>query len=232
MVLSMRLLKLADFVPEGSVMADIGTDHGHLPISLVESGKCKHAVAMDVRPGPLSHAKEAVARAGLSDQIDLRLSDGLTALKPGEVDACVIAGMGGALITKILTEGKHMWDSVSHFILSPQSEIGDVRRFLADNGFMIVREEMLMDMGKFYVIMDVVRGSMDYEKPYEYSYGKLLIEGKDPVLKDYLLFRQSLALSVKEKLNVKDASEKSKERLSLLEMEMEEISAALTAFGA
>ena len=125
-----------------------------------------------------------------------------------------------------------MWDSVSHFILSPQSEIGDVRRFLADNGFRIVREEMLMDMGKFYVIMDVVRGSMDYEKPYEYSYGKLLIEGRDPVLKDYLCFRKSLALSVKERLEGKDASEKSKERLMELETEMEEITAALAVFDA
>lgn len=186
MNLSLRLQKIADFVPDGGIMADVGTDHGHLPIYLVSSHKNKGAIAMDVRPGPLSRAEQAIKMYGLQEQIQVRLADGLAALKPGEADTVVIAGMGGALIQKILGEGAHMWDNVGHWILSPQSEIGDTRHWLEQHGFSIEKEEMVLDAGKYYVIMDVVRGPMHYEQEYEYTYGKYLIDGKHPVLKTYL----------------------------------------------
>lgn len=186
MNLSIRLKKIADFVPGKGVMADVGTDHGHLPVYLVSSHKIKGAIAMDVRPGPLSRAEQAVRMYGLQDQIELRLSDGLTALKPGEADTVVIAGMGGALIQKILGEGKHMWDSVGHWILSPQSEIGDTRHWLEEHGFSIEKEDMVYDAGKYYVIMDVTRGIMHYDQEYEYTYGQYLIRNQHPVLRDFL----------------------------------------------
>lgn len=186
MKLSLRLQKIADFVPDGGIVADVGTDHGHLPIYLVSLHKNTGAIAMDVRSGPLSRAKQAICQYRLQEQIEVRLADGLAALKPGEADTVVIAGMGGALIQKILGEGKHMWDSVGHWILSPQSEIYETRHWLEYHGFSIVREEMLLDGGKYYVIFDVVRGSMHYEQEYEYAYGKYLIDQKHPVLKAYL----------------------------------------------
>lgn len=186
MKLSLRLQKIADFVPDGGIVADVGTDHGHLPIYLVSLHKNTGAIAMDVRPGPLSRAEQAICQYRLQEQIEVRLADGLAALKPGEADTVVIAGMGGALIQKILGEGKHMWDSVGHWILSPQSEIQETRHWLENHGFSIVKEEMLLDGGKYYVIFDVVRGSMHYEQEYEYAYGKYLIDQKHPVLKAYL----------------------------------------------
>ena len=95
MKLSKRLETVASFVPKGSNIADIGTDHGYVPIYLVREGQAEHAVAMDVRKGPLERARAHVEAAGLGSRIDVRLSDGLAGLKPGEADCVVIAGMGG-----------------------------------------------------------------------------------------------------------------------------------------
>lgn len=209
-------------------MADVGTDHGHLPIYLVSSHKIKGAIAMDVRPGPLARAEHAVGMYGLQDQIQLRLADGLGALKPGEADTVVIAGMGGALIQKILGEGKHMWDSVKHWILSPQSEIGDTRHWLEEHGFSIQKEDMVLDAGKYYVIMDVVRGSMHYGREYEYTYGQYLIMEHNPVLRDFLEQELTKLQILQEKLKGQ-ASPRSRERLSEIDCEKEQVLAALEA---
>ena len=134
--LSLRLKAVADFVKPGSRIADIGTDHGYVPIYLAQIGRAAGAIAMDVRQGPLERAKEhireyegwAIQHAGNSRQqapcaIEARLSDGLKELRPGEADTVIMAGMGGELEIRILEQGRHMWDSVSHWILSPQSDI-------------------------------------------------------------------------------------------------------------
>ena len=126
--LGARLQKCADFVREGKKLADIGTDHGHVPVELVRRGTVKRALAMDVRKGPLSRAEESVAMAGLENRIETRLSDGLEKLSPGEAETVVIAGMGGELMIHILEQGRHMWDSVGQWILSPQSEIPKMRK--------------------------------------------------------------------------------------------------------
>ena len=186
MIVSKRLELVASFVPEGSRIADIGTDHGYIPIFLTEKGICQSALAMDVREGPLSRAREHIREKNLEDRIQVRLGDGLKELRPGEADTVVIAGMGGQLVIHILEEGRHMWDSVKTWILSPQSELDKVRRYLEQEGFMICREAMTLDEGKYYTVMAAARGRMKYEEPWEYLYGKLLIQAKDPVLLDFL----------------------------------------------
>ena len=94
MQLSIRMQAVADMVTPGGRIADIGTDHGYVPIYLVEQNKTDHAIAMDVRKGPLARAGENIVRFGCSDRIETRLSDGLAMLKPGEADTVIIAGMG------------------------------------------------------------------------------------------------------------------------------------------
>ena len=103
--LDQRLLTVARLVRQGAYLADIGTDHGYVPIWLVQKGVCPSALAMDVRKGPLERAEEHVEEVGLSGKIELRLSDGLAKLKAGEADTVVIAGMGGPLMERILTDG-------------------------------------------------------------------------------------------------------------------------------
>ena len=121
MKLSERLELVLSFVEPGESAADVGTDHGHVPVELVRRTIAKKAVAMDVRKGPLSRATENIALAGLADKIETRLSDGVAKLLPGEADSVVIAGMGGELIIKILENGRHMWDSVKQWVLSPHA---------------------------------------------------------------------------------------------------------------
>ena len=165
-----RIAAKAAEVTEGYV-ADVGTDHGFVPIRLMETGTVRHVVAMDVRKGP---------------RIETRLSDGLQELKAGEADTVIIAGMGGELMLRILRDGAHMYDSVKHYVLSPQSELSAFRHGLEKLGISILEEQMLMDEGKYYVILHAAPGSMHYEQEYEYRYGSDLIRKQDPVLREFL----------------------------------------------
>ena len=189
--LSERLKLVASFVPEGSRIADIGTDHGYVPIYLAEIGKIKSALAMDVRKGPLARADEHIEeyRHDVGDaaiSIETRLSNGLEKLQAKEADTVIIAGMGGELMLRILRDGAHMYDSVKHYVLSPQSELSVFRHGLEKLGISILEEQMLMDEGKYYVILHAAPGSMHYEQEYEYRYGSDLIRKQDPVLREFL----------------------------------------------
>ena len=186
MKLSKRLEMVASFVERGSRIADIGTDHGYLPIALIERGVSPGAIAMDIGQGPLARAKEHVLACGMEDKIELRLSDGLAELKPGEADSVVIAGMGGELVLHILEQGRALWESKVAFVLYPQSELDKVRNYLDNNGFCIASEAIFFDEGKFYTVMLAKRGRMSLGRPAHYLYGKYLMEARDSVLALYL----------------------------------------------
>lgn len=186
MKLSHRLMTIASFVRRGSKIADIGTDHGYIPIYLVKEGISPSALAMDVRKGPLERAENHVLGYGLGDKIKVRLSDGLMKLKPGEADTIVIAGMGGELIVRILEAGRHVWESTERLILSPQSEIGSVRHYLEENGFTILRETMVKEEGKYYTVIEAGHGAMHYGRECFYEYGKCLIQENNEVFREFL----------------------------------------------
>ena len=128
MQLSLRLSAIADLVTEGNRLVDVGCDHGYLPVYLIQQKKIPSAIAMDVRKGPLSRAQEHIRQYGLEEYIQTRLSDGLEGLKAGEGDTLVIAGMGGPLMERILTDGRSVRNSFSELILQPQSDIPHFRR--------------------------------------------------------------------------------------------------------
>lgn len=186
--LSPRLKAVADFVPAGVWAADIGTDHGYIPIYLVETGKVPGALAMDVGKGPLERARTHVQamEPELREKIELRLSDGLGGMKAGEAGTVVIAGMGGELMIRIMAQGRHVWESVDTWVLSPQSELEEVRQFLFREGFAILKEQMVKDSGKFYTVMAAGRGKMAPMAEEELRYGPCLIRDKSPVLLEYL----------------------------------------------
>lgn len=190
MKLSRRLETIASYVPEGSRIADIGTDHGYIPIHLVQDGKAEYAIAMDVREGPLLRAQAHIQEAGLHSQVQVRLSDGLLNLEKNEADCVVIAGMGGELIIHILEGRRDLWDEIPCWVLSPHSELEKVRRFLEEQAFFVERETMLKEEGKYYSVMGVCRNKKEApNNGYEISfrYGKSLLESKDPVLMEYLI---------------------------------------------
>lgn len=176
---------------EKSRVADVGTDHGYIPIALVERGIAVNAIAMDLRPGPLRRAEDHIRQAGLWGMIQTRLSDGLSKLSPGEADVAVIAGMGGELIIHILDEGRHVWQDMGRFILSPQSDLDKVRRYLREQGFGFIDEAMVEEEGKFYTVMAVSQTEgmpwiPAWDQESIYLYGPVLIEKKDPVLLRFL----------------------------------------------
>lgn len=186
MELSKRLQAVADLVSEGLVVADVGTDHGYIPIYLIETKKSPKAFAMDVNKGPLLRAKEHIAEHGLETRIETRLSDGVRALQKGECDCVVVAGMGGALTIKIMEEGKDIFRNLKEFVLQPQSELQKVRAYLCENAYFIVEENMVLDDGKFYPMFRVINGQSEEYHAIELCYGKLLLEQKNAVLKTFL----------------------------------------------
>ena len=186
--LSNRLLAAAGMVTKGNIVADIGCDHAYTSIYLCQAGIAPRIIAMDVNKGPLVGAKAHVEEAGLTEQITIRLSDGLQKLLPGEADTVLLCGMGGLLMIKILSDYPEVTASMKELILQPQSEVGEVRKFLHKQGYEITREHMLKEDGKFYVMMRAVKCDrpQHYEKECEYLYGKLLLEEKNEVLSEYL----------------------------------------------
>lgn len=189
MGLSKRLETIVSMVPElgpEGCVADVGTDHGFVPIRLVELGLCGRALAMDVRPGPLEHAREHIRQHGLEGRIETRLGDGLEQLRPGEAQAVVITGMGGELMLRILKEGAHVRGQVAHWILSPQSELSQFRHGLEEMGLCIREESMILEDGKYYTVLDVIPGEMHYQREYQYRYGDCLIRKNSPVLREFL----------------------------------------------
>ena len=191
MVLSERLLAVSSLVTEGSRLADIGTDHGFVPIFLVESGRIPSAIAMDVNAGPLERAREHIALHGLEEKIVTRLSDGLTALGKDEADTVLIAGMGGALTVRILDQRKDLPSQVKELVLQPQSEIGLVRRYLEHSGWKIVREKMVREDGKYYPMMRCIPGPM-HLSAVQACYGPCLMEDRPAVWIDFLKWRKGI----------------------------------------
>lgn len=187
--LSKRMQAVADMVSPCDVMADIGTDHGYVPIWLVEQKRVGHAIAMDINKGPLLRAEEHIQSAGLDAYIETRQSDGLEGLIPGEASAVTIAGMGGGLMIRILSSGQAVAKQLSQLILQPQSELSAVRTFLQQTGWSIVEEEMLSEEGKYYMMMKCVPGTMEPLSDTECAYGPVLLRKKHPVLKEYLLYQ-------------------------------------------
>lgn len=148
-MLDSRLRLAAELVRAGSRVADIGTDHAHLPVALVREGRCPSAIASDVRDGPAANARRNVEEAGLEAVISVRLGDGLHTVQPDEVDDIVIAGMGGETVAAILAESPWVQDARYRLILQPMTRAEKLRAYLFANGFAI-REERVTCVGRHW----------------------------------------------------------------------------------
>jgi tRNA (adenine22-N1)-methyltransferase len=214
----------------GMCAADIGTDHGFVPIRLIQDGKAARALAMDVRSGPLERAKEHIAACGLGDRIETRLSDGLEKLQPQDADGVVIAGMGGDLMLRILKAGDHVRDSIRWWVLSPQSELSLFRHGLEELNLKICEERMLVEDGKYYTVMLVRPGRMHYTEEYEYRYGAYLIQHQSPVLKNWLEKEREQLLAIRGQLKGQ-TGESAVSRCREIEADLAVLEAAYEACG-
>ena len=149
--LDKRLLSCADYVRVGAVFADIGTDHGYLPLFLLREGKIQRAYLSDVNEGPLSSAQRNAAAEGLADKCEFILTDGAAALSGKGITDYAICGMGGELIARIIEDAPHLREVGIRLILQPMTKQEHLRRYLAASGFSILDERFSFDSGKYYV---------------------------------------------------------------------------------
>ena len=182
MKLGSRLSALIAFVPRGTRVADIGTDHAYLPIELVQKNIAASAVAGDVHAGPYEAAKENVEGCGLEHKISVRFGNGLAVLVPGEVDTAVIAGMGGSTIIDILRSQPAVTSSLKRLILQPMVGAAAVRRWLVANQWCIIDEMLVQDDGRLYEILVAEQGTSCELEPIMYHIGMKLWERKPELL--------------------------------------------------
>lgn len=231
---------VASMVTPGGVLADVGTDHGYVPISLVQRKKIQKAIAMDINRGPLQRAKEHIAECQLEEYIETRLSDGVQKLGVGEADSILIAGMGGELVIHIISEGMEVCRSVKELILQPQSELGKVRKFLRENNFEIIDEDMVIEEGKYYPMMKVipVDGIALWEVlPEEVipacdMYGPFLLKNGNPSLRKYLVKQHKQLTKILKELEKQPESESIKNRKQEVLKEITLNESAYTILGA
>lgn len=158
--LSPRLQAVAELVPHGAKLVDVGTDHGQLPVWLICQGRIVQAVATDLRSGPLSKGQALAERWNVTDKVSFRLCDGLNDVDPAEAEIVTIAGMGGETIADILQAASWTREPGRQYILQAMSGMDGLRRYLSGNGFSILREILVKEGETLYVILLVEPGEM------------------------------------------------------------------------
>ena len=180
-MISKRLELVASFVPQGSILLDVGSDHAYLPIELVERGQIEAAIAGEVVEGPFQSAVKNVEAHELKEKIQVRLANGLAAFEEeDQVTVITIAGMGGRLIATILEEGLDKLSNIQRLILQPNNREDDLRIWLQEHGLRIVAESILEEAGKFYEILVVEAGQMNLSAS-DVRFGPFLSKEISPV---------------------------------------------------
>ncbi len=236
MLLSNRMRAVADLVKPCKCAADVGCDHGYIAIELVRGKVCERVIAMDINKGPLERASENIRLCGLSAQIETRLSNGLEALRAGEADCMVCAGMGGRLAASILTSGASKARQMKQLVLQPQSELFEFRRYLRENDFAIEREDMVFEDGKYYPMMSVVPAALaecidvDEKRRRIYDmYGRYLLESSNSVLLQYLLRQREKLALIRRGLEEKGRAQ-GRRRMGEIDGEMDDIKFCLEEY--
>lgn len=229
--LSDRMQLIADMIVPGKSVADVGTDHGYIPIYLYSEGICQNVILTDVAVGPLNIAKKNLLECGLNEceGLQLRIGNGLECLSEAETDYVIIAGMGGDLISDILSKDMNKSHSFENLIFQPRTHVELFRKFLDDNGFAIRREHIVNENGHLSEIMLAKPAVLCKDEYYEafneeadYIVPPYYLKNKEPLLKDYLNLQISRARTViaeLEKSESEDKNDKLKywtERLELL----------------
>lgn len=235
MELSRRLQAVANLVPTGSVAADIGCDHGYVAIWLVEEKICSKVIAMDVNKGPLERAKQNIEAHMLSSYIETRLSNGAEKLQAGEADTLICAGMGGKLTIGILERSIEKVKAMPSFVIQPQSDLREVRKFLRQQGFSILKEDIILEEDKFYPMMlvgtkpNAVKKNFDetnseknmdenalWQQNMEDTYGPFLLSQSNPILKIFLEKQISVCETILEGLTEQNSNERGQLRIQEL----------------
>ena len=197
-----RLLKIASLVDNGKRIADIGTDHGYIPVYLLNQNKIQYAILGDVNKGPLENARKEVTRNKLQDKVDLRLGSGIEVLKENEVDEIIIAGMGGMLIKA----NEKVAHTTEKLILQPMQAPEELRMFLYQNGYKILDEHLVREEHRLYEIIVCKYEGLEPQEidPIYYEIGPNLIQNNDPLLNDFIENKIRINQNVLKKLEGKE----------------------------
>ncbi len=206
MKLTNRLLKIASLVDKNKRLADIGTDHGYIPVYLLNKGEIDFAILADINKGPLENARSEVKRNKLENKVDLRLGSGIEVLKKGEVDEVIIAGMGGILIGELLEANKEVAHSVEKLILQPMQAQEELRSYLLNNGYEIIDECLEKEDFRLYeiIVAKYTGNNTSVEDEIYYEVGKKLIENKDELLVEFIENKIKKYNNIIEKLGDKE----------------------------
>lgn len=193
MELSKRLMCIVNNMDKCESVIDVGTDHGYIPIYAVKNKICSKAIASDINKGPKEKAESNVRFEGISDKIQCRLGAGLATVKLGEVEAAIIAGMGGNLIRDIIVQDIKKVQKFEYMILQPAQNAEILREFLYKGSFEILKEDLVIDENIFYEVFKVKynKNKIDEvkdikEDSFYYEISTRLIEDKHPLIKDFI----------------------------------------------
>lgn len=225
------LAQPSDNIHRGTI-AEIGCDHAYISMELLHRDCYDHILAMDVKDGPLLRAQKNIKQEFSDDpelyrRIETRKSDGLSAVREHELDAVILAGMGGGLMVRIFTDSLKTFQSIPVLILQPQSELVPLRKFLMEQNYQIVTEDMVFEDGKYYPMMRAERKDQVPQLDLcELTFGPKLLETKHPVLHDYLERKKQKDRMIIKNLE-KGESERSVSRIKELEEELDIVEQAL-----
>lgn len=223
MNLSDRLIHIINMIPECNCLADIGTDHGFIPIYSVMNNIAQRAIATDINEGPIKVACKNVNKYGLRDKIETRVGPGLSTLNRKESEVIVIAGMGGVLISEIIESHIEIARSSKWLILQPVQYPEVLRKYLQSSGFNIVDEDIVKDENKYYYIIKAKKGPSDkYDKEVYYYTGKRLIQRKNPLVREYIRYKINSLNDILSNLSPEGQSTRFEE-LSSLKKEFEDV---------
>ena len=216
MPLSKRLQRIADYVPAGSRVVDVGTDHGYIPLWLVENGLCASVIASDIREEPLKKAVNNARKAGAAEQIRFVLAAGLDGCRPEEVDVIIIAGMGGETILSILEAAP--WAHEKLLILQPQTKAAELRNWLNGQNYAMEDASLVDDSGRIYLVWKLSAGEKLPLTPADLYVDPVLRKKRDPLLRAYvdgLIKKMRSKIQGLEKAAAADAEELSDSRQAL-----------------
>lgn len=184
--LTARLQKIADQVTIGHRVADIGTDHGYIPIYLLKNKISPFIIAGDINEQPLKSARNNIAANNLTNSAETRLGNGLSILKPKEVDAAIIAGMGGLLISELLDNSKEIAQNLSTLILQPMQAQSELRKYLISNNFIIEKDVLVKEDRHIYEIIVAKPGKQGAVDPICYEVGFHINSNPKPLAIEFI----------------------------------------------
>lgn len=188
MELSKRLNFIVEKVEKVIALADVGTDHGYIPLYALKNNICSEAIASDINKEPLDKARLNAILEGVGDELEFRLGNGLSVLKKNEVQAVIIAGMGGNLIRDILEADTNIVNELEYLILQPAQNPEVLREYLYTNDYEIIDEDLCLDDGKYYELFKVRRkiGENTVLDSIYYEISPKLLMEKHPLMKEYI----------------------------------------------